>query len=318
MFHGKEYILEVYRTKSFSKAAAKLYISQPALSATIKRLEAQLGFPVFDRSTAPVKPTEYGLEYIKAAERMKEIEQDFENYLNDVNQLKTGHLSIGSNHLCASFILPLLIREFKEIHPSIEVDLIEASTPHLEQLLFSGELDFVVDNYLLKESVYARHLLYGERLILAVPREYACNGELIKYQLTAEDILNGKHMEQDVPGVPLELFQDYPFIFLKAGNDTRLRADRICSESNIKPRIIMVLDQLVTAYNIVCTGMGITFVSDTLIQKVSPERNLVFYKLSGPYTYREVYLYNRSNRYVTKAMQEFIGMTAKKNGSLQK
>ncbi len=53
MFEGKEYVYEVYKEKSFSKAAKNLYISQPSLSATIKRIENRIGFPIFDRSITP-------------------------------------------------------------------------------------------------------------------------------------------------------------------------------------------------------------------------------------------------------------------------
>ena len=52
MFEGKKYVYEVYKTRSFSKAAANLYISQPSLSATIKKIETRLGTPIFDRSTS--------------------------------------------------------------------------------------------------------------------------------------------------------------------------------------------------------------------------------------------------------------------------
>ena len=60
MFKGKKYVYEVYREKSFSKAAQNLYISQPSLSARIKQIEEQIGEPLFDRSTNPLQLTEIG------------------------------------------------------------------------------------------------------------------------------------------------------------------------------------------------------------------------------------------------------------------
>ena len=60
MFGGINYVYEVYRTQSFSKAAKNLYISQPSLSAMIKKIEAKVGAPLFDRSTNPIQLTEYG------------------------------------------------------------------------------------------------------------------------------------------------------------------------------------------------------------------------------------------------------------------
>ena len=60
MFQGMEYIYEVYKEKSFSKAAAALFISQPSLSANVKRVENRIGYPIFDRSTKPLQLTEVG------------------------------------------------------------------------------------------------------------------------------------------------------------------------------------------------------------------------------------------------------------------
>ena len=75
MFTAKKYIYEVYREKSFSKAAQNLYISQPSLSARIKKAEETIGFPIFDRSTSPLQLTEVGEVYIKAVEEIFRIEQ---------------------------------------------------------------------------------------------------------------------------------------------------------------------------------------------------------------------------------------------------
>ena len=82
MFDGKEYIYAVYEEKSFSKAAQKLYITQPALSTAVKKVETRLGRPIFDRSTSPVRLTECGEKYIHYAEHLMDMENEFENYCN--------------------------------------------------------------------------------------------------------------------------------------------------------------------------------------------------------------------------------------------
>ena len=69
MFTWKKYVYEIYKEKSFSKAAQNLYISQPSLSARIKKIEQQIGAPIFDRSTTPLRMTEVGEAYISAAEK---------------------------------------------------------------------------------------------------------------------------------------------------------------------------------------------------------------------------------------------------------
>ena len=78
MFQGMEYVYEVYKEKSFSKAAQNLFISQPSLSANVKRIEKKVGYPIFDRSTKPLGLTECGEKYIQCVEKMHAAEMEFE------------------------------------------------------------------------------------------------------------------------------------------------------------------------------------------------------------------------------------------------
>ena len=313
MFKGKEYIYEVYKEKSFSKAAQNLYISQPALSAAIKKIENRIGCCIFDRSNKTIRLTAAGTEYIKAAETIMDIEIQFENYLNNLNQLKTGRLSIGASNVFASFILPAIITKFTDKYPAIKINLIEAASSQLEELLFSGALDFVLDNYPLDETIYEKHLFCSENLILTVPPKLPSNILALEYQLSIDDICQGKHLDPLTKPVPLSLFAHEPFIFLRAGNDTRIRADKIFQENGLAPKIVLELDQLATAYNVACYGMGATIISDTLAQKASRNSTMLYYKIHSTYTFRNVFFYNKQNKYITKTMEEFTKLAPKED-----
>jgi len=309
MFRGKEYIYEVYKEQSFSKAAQNLYISQPALSASIKKIEKRLGCSIFDRSSNPVRLTEAGTEYVKAIEKIMDIENRFENYLNNLNQLKTGRLSIGASNVFASFILPEIITKFTAKYPLIKINLAEANSIDLEEQLFAGALDFVFDNNPRNELIYDEHFFYRECLILTVPRNFSSTALAQEYQLSIDDIFNGIHLNPETKAVPLSIFSEDPCILLRAGNDTRIRADKIFEEHSIKPKIILELDQLATAYHAACSGMGITIISDILAQKTTPSSNMLYYKINSQQTFRDVFFYNKQNKYITKAMEEFIKIT---------
>ena len=99
MFQGMEYVYEVYKEKSFSKAAQNLFISQPSLSANVKRIEKKVGYPIFDRSTKPMGLTECGEKYIQCVEKMHAVEMEFSNFVNDWIGLKTGSLILGGSSL---------------------------------------------------------------------------------------------------------------------------------------------------------------------------------------------------------------------------
>ena len=117
MFQGMHYVYEVYKEMSFSKAARNLFISQPSLSAAVKKAEKQIGFPIFDRSSNHIQLTELGKEYIRSIEIIMDVETGFQNYINDMKELKSGTIAIGGTNLFASYVLPPLLSRFRTISP---------------------------------------------------------------------------------------------------------------------------------------------------------------------------------------------------------
>lgn len=308
MFVWKKYVYEVYKERSFTKAAQNLYISQPSLSARIKKIEEIIGEPLFDRSTTPLQLTEVGKVYIEAAEEITQIEQRVENYINDLAGLKTGNLAVGASTLFAAYVVPSLITQFNQKFPDVHIQLIEGNTAELEEMLGSNALDFVIDNYHYDSILYNKELYCEENILLAVPKHFAVNEELGMYQLSYKNIKNKNYLSRKYPAVPLGRFADLPFIMLTQGNDTRTRGDRLCRNVGFKPNIVLEFNQQSTAYMASSTQLGATFISDILVSQLPTFENLVYYKLDGEEAKRKVFFYYKTYKYKTRVMEEFIRM----------
>ena len=308
MFVWKKYVYEVYKERSFTKAAQNLYISQPSLSARIKKIEEIIGEPLFDRSITPLQLTEVGKVYIEAAEEITQIEQRVENYINDLAGLKTGNLAVGASTLFAAYVVPSLITQFNQKFPDVHIQLIEGNTAELEEMLGSNALDFVIDNYHYDSILYNKELYCEENILLAVPKHFAINEELGMYQLSYKNIKNKNYLNQKYPAVPLGRFADIPFIMLTQGNDTRTRGDRLCRNVGFKPNIVLEFNQQSTAYMASSTQLGATFISDILVSQLPAFENLVYYKLDGEEAKRKVFFYYKTHKYKTRVMEEFIRM----------
>ena len=308
MFVWKKYVYEVYKERSFTKAAQNLYISQPSLSARIKKIEEIIGEPLFDRSTTPLQLTEVGKVYIEAAEEITQIEQRVENYINDLAGLKTGNLAVGASTLFVAYVVPSLITQFNQKFPDVHIQLIEGNTAELEEMLGSNALDFVIDNYHYDSILYNKELYCEENILLAVPKHFAVNEELGMYQLSYKNIKNKNYLNQKYPAVPLGRFADLPFIMLTQGNDTRTRGDRLCRNVGFKPNIVLEFNQQSTAYMASSTQLGATFISDILVSQLPAFENLVYYKLDGEEAKRKVFFYYKTHKYKTRVMEEFIRM----------
>ncbi len=308
VFQGMYYIYEVYKEMSFSKAAKNLYISQPSLSAAVKKVEQRIGFPVFDRSSSPIQLTDLGKEYIRSIEIIMDVENGFQNYIQDMQDMRSGSLAIGGTNLFASYVLPPLLSRFSEQYPHIHVNLVEANTTELTEKLFSGSLDLLIDNQTMDPDVYGKRFFCEEHLLLAVPSHFTSNEPIRNYALTASDIRSSRHLNSRIPPIPLEFFQNEPFLLLKSGNDTRTRADKICHNAHFIPQVKLELEQQITAYNLSRYGMGISFCGDTLICHVPEDQNLIYYKLNNQDATRDVNFYFKKNRYMTKIITEFLNL----------
>lgn len=305
MFRHKEYVLTIIKEGGFTKAAEKLYVSQPSLSATVKRLEDKIGVPIFDRSSSPISLTEAGKEYVKYALEIEQKERDFERYVSDYSNLLTGTIRIGGSSLFSSFILPKMISEFNASYPQIEFEIFEDSTKNLMQKLNFGELDVVIDNARIDNENITSKVYTSEILLLAVPKFFAINDKISTHRLSAGDVKRGKHLSTSV-SVPLKTFENEAFIFLNPENDTGIRAVKLFKKHELTPKVSFTLDQQVTSYNVSCSGLGISFVSDTLIKHVATSPDLYFYRLSDSEVVRNIYFYRKSNKYLSLACKTFI------------
>ena len=306
-FHRKDVIYTIAKEQSFSKAAQKLFIAQPSLSLMVKNLEEDLGTPLFDRSCKPIRLTEAGREYIRATEQIREIEQDYQEYILRLNNLETGSLRIGSNQLLSSLVLPKYIAHFMQAYPNIQLSLLDANSTWLENAISTGELDIVIDNSVLSSDVFEQKYLASEHLLLAVPAPFPENDTCKDYQLSYLDILENRHIDHTKP-VPLEVFSETPFILMNRDNDTRKQTNAIFQEMNFSPTVLFELDRLTTLYSYVEQGTAASLVSDTLVRNIRGvnQENIVFYMLPTKHNRRSIYASYKKNKYCTRAMSTLI------------
>lgn len=167
----------------------------------------------------------------------------------------------------------------------------EENTSELKLLLQNGGIDLMIDNCQLDKTAFDSRVYRTEYLLLAVPAALDVNREAARYQIPLEMIHDASFLDSSIAPVPLERFSGEPYIMLKPDNDTRKRAVKILAGHNITPDIRFELDQQLTSYNITCSGMGISFISDTLIKQVPFHPGVVYYKLDGSLCQRNLYFY---------------------------
>ena len=137
--------LHLYEEKSISKTANRLYVSQPAISYSLKELENQLGYKLFYRNSKGIEPTIEAKELYSYISTAFNILNDAEEHIKNLNNLQVGSIIIGISSNLSSFYLSKYISEFNKIYPDIKFEIISKTSEEMIDLLETRELDLVID-----------------------------------------------------------------------------------------------------------------------------------------------------------------------------
>lgn len=316
MFQKIKYVYAVYKEKSFTKAAQRLFISQPSLSAAIKNVETEVGAALFDRSGAEITLTQVGEAYIQTAEKMLRLEEEFTSKIGDIYDLQTGELTVGGTNYLSSFVLPRIIKRFSLLYPKIKVTLVEANSLYLNEMVETGELDVIVDSFDSTMDAYEGYALTNEKILLCVPKDRAINEQLKEYQLSAQAVKQGKCDFSKIPFVEIERFLEEEFVLLKSGNDMYNRAMHLFERAGVKPKVAFSVDQLNISYALASSGMGLCFVTDTLVRFGDLPKNVCLYNVGGAKFMRTLYVAYKKHKYCSKAMEKFIQVAQEEVGEI--
>ena len=297
IFKEMEYVYTVYEERSFTRAAKKMCLSQPALSSMVKKAENRIGAPIFDRSTSPLRLTAVGEYYIRQAERIREIVRESEDHFRRTAvRTEKMLLRMGGAAIYQAYVFPPLLTGFLSHYPEISVTWDE-SRAGLVQKLLTEEIDFFpdVNNYLSKEvdGIVWRN----EELLLAVPAEDNVNDGLEEFRFTPKDIRDGRHREPGARAEDLSHFKDMKYVVMTEENDTCQRSTAICGNAGFEliPSFTRPA-QIVTAYLMAEQVNAATFTSDTLVAHADMNRRFFLYKLGDPLAKRQEWLYFRRGR----------------------
>lgn len=292
------YVLIASQERNFTRAAERCFITQPALSKAVKKVENVLGVVIFNRETSPLEITAEGQKIIALFQDMWNLQENLENYCDDVKRRRHSELVICAPSYFCSYILPNAITAFQAEYAEWNIRLLEANPNDMLKLIESGIADVgICVGTEIPENVLS-DIWQKELLILAVPTDYSINLQLKEYALNSEILFSGNIDKSTNAAVPLSYFQHEPFILLKKDNDSRARIESMCTEEGFTPHIIMEMDQLLTAFSMAAAGKGLTIVRAGILYYMEDLcKNLTFYKIASPDTHRPVQILtsNRTN-----------------------
>jgi DNA-binding transcriptional LysR family regulator len=214
--------LAVAHERSFSRAAAKVHRTQPAVSQAVRRLEADLGEELFDRSSKSGTLTDAGRVLQNYGQRLVRLAEETESAMRELRDLRRGRVLIGANEAAVHTLLPLVVR-FRQRHPQIAIDVRRVPARQIAVEVQQGSLDFGALSFHPPEEGLLEVTVGSDELVLLVPPTHALAR---RRQVTMEDVAGERVVAHNDP------------------SPARERVLRLFEERHISLNIVLALPSL--------------------------------------------------------------------------
>jgi DNA-binding transcriptional LysR family regulator len=275
------YFCELASIGNFTQTAARLSIAQPALSMAIKKLEEEVGLKLINRAERRMTLTSEGQVLFKHATLILETVQEAERELQELKGIDAGVVQFGAPSMLSSYYLPGVLAAFKQRYPGVRVNLIEAGTASLQQMLLEGELDLALIRTDKAHEQIRVVELFEEEVVACVPRQH--------------------HFTQQ-PQITLEAFCREPLVLFREGYFLResvshySRRQQITLDIRFETNLVELLKSLVLQNVGISTGLSMILNQQDELVAIPFQPRIPLY----------IGLGWKSNHYLSKASQAFL------------
>ena len=276
--------LEVAKLQSFSRAAEKIYRTQPAVSAQVRLLEQECGEKLFDRSGKKVLLTPAGEILQRYAQQIIELNKEALQAIAELNQTARGKLHLGANEATCLYVLPKTFARFRELYPLVQISIYRNFSHKILQKVQEGAIELG---------------------IVTLPQN-ANNMEVIPvFRDEMQVIVPASHPLAPNRSATVEEIANFPLILPKTGH-TRVVLDRLLRAYREHLQVSMELASVETIKKFVGAGLGISIVSRAYAQPEVAAGLVKLIPLEGLKLYRELGLIYRRDRYLSLPAKVFI------------
>ncbi|WP_431028436.1 LysR family transcriptional regulator [Lysinibacillus sp. LZ02] len=282
-----EYFAEVAKHLSFTKAASTLHVSQPSISKAIQNLEAELGVPLFYRSSKQLELTDAGQAVLVNAKQVLEAFKNLRSELTDLMDLKKGQIRIGIPPIVGAEFFTKLVSQYKEQYPYIEIILSEVGTKKIRQGVEAGELDIgLICNLCVANNQLETISILKDPLMLIVHRDHP---------LAARPFIKLSELEKET------------FVIYRKDFTLYDRIIEECAKNGFFPTIACETSQKDLIIEMVAAKLGIALLPKKICEKIKDD-TIVAIPFDEEHIFLELGLAWKKNKYLSYAVREFIAL----------
>jgi DNA-binding transcriptional LysR family regulator len=283
---------QVCRLKSFSRAAEKLGVTQPAISAQIRSLEKEVGARLFDRDGGKVTFTAAGRVFEPFAEHCLQCQSHIIVAVNELYRSARGEVSVAASEATSLYVLPPVFAQYKKQYTRVNLNIVRAEHLRSLEAVINREVDFAVVSMPVKDPRLVVHVIHRDDMVLAVAPT---------------------HPLATRATVRLDELLKFPLLLLKQGRQRSL-LNGFFDSFDAHPRIAMELDSSELLKRLVCAELGMGFLPRANVLDEVHAGLLKTLKVEGMRLHRELALIYRKDRTLTHAAQAFLEIAASGSG----
>jgi DNA-binding transcriptional LysR family regulator len=278
----------VVERRSFSQAAERLGVTQPAVSLQVRALEKRLGTQLLDRSGRRVEPTEAGLRLYRGAQRLLSLEEQLLDEVAGEGQGELGgELQLGASTGPAAIVVPLLLCEFQRAHPGVKISLTVSDTQSVVERVAARELELGIVGAARRHRAARFEPFFDDEVILACPPGHPFAGRTVSIdELRGENVI----VMQEGAGVR-QIVEDE-----LRGLGLRLRDLDVGLELGLQESVRSAVQ----------AGYGVAFISRSAVESELAAGTLTSAKVEGLDAKREISLVRAAGRTATRAADAFV------------
>jgi DNA-binding transcriptional LysR family regulator len=242
--HQLEYFVAVAEEASFTRAASRVHVAQPGVSAQVRRLESELGQQLLDRSGRSVRLTEVGSAVLPFARAALDAVANARLAVDDLAGLVRGQVTAGMVSGCALPVLAELLAGFHDRHPGVAIALVEDNSDRLVERLRDGRLDLALIGWAEQTPADIDSVvLVDEELVAAVAPDHPLAGA-----------------GAGAGAITIRQLRDLPLVSLPRGTGVRAALDAACAAAGFTPRIVFEASALPMVVELAGRGLGLAVV----------------------------------------------------------
>ena len=313
------YIKKIAQAKSISVAADQLGISQPALSSYLKKVEGELGVVLFDRSRQPLELTEAGKVYLDYLDEVVIRQKELMKSLSDINDLKTGSLTVGGASFFNVAYLPKSIAAFVSENPGIDIEIVDDRVPRLEALAQKGMLDLFITPINDEPERFVYEELLEEDVFLAVPETWEVNRQLEGKAISIEELPESEAAAKSHRKAKPLTREEFAclcretFVVLKPDQDIGRKMQALLNSCGCTPERIITAEQTMTTLALTLRGVGVSLITESSIRNCGFAGLPKLYMANPDICRRKMYIAYPRNKYLSKAARRFAEVLKEHN-----